>query len=291
MDSFPSLAGGARLAASHAAPRAAFDAYWSGTRRDVDAALEGLVAAETPDLRAVVSRALRGGRRIRPVLLRLFHDVLAPDGQEPASVARWMAAVELIHAGTLVHDDVMDGDEERRGSPVAHRQLAALLAARGLDAAVPRAPALSVLVGDYMLSLGVSLLDEPAAQRLAVRAVRDTWLGAWQECQGTATHREVASLKTGSFFRLACGLGAVAAGVPEEAGQAAAFGAHVGLGYQCLDDAADAPPGAPAPEVLRRFADEECREARRLAIGFPARGARDLLVAAPDALLGLGGPA
>jgi geranylgeranyl diphosphate synthase type I len=243
----------------------------------VDARLEELLAREPAPLRGVLGPALAGGKRLRPAVLLLVHDALGPG--EAGLAEDFAAGLELVHTATLIHDDLLDGDEARRGQPATHARLRA--------AAGSRAQGLATLAGDAALAWGAALLREPEAALRLHRALQATWLGAWHEAlPGSLAHEDVARLKTAALFRLAGELGALAARAGQEQEEAAgAFGEHLGLAYQMADDLADAPQGAPDPDTLRRHALAEAERARAAARTLPAGPARDALVDAPGALL------
>jgi len=170
-----------------------------------------------------------GGKRLRPLLVCLSAGVPPPesDGLVQAAVA-----VELVHAATLVHDDVLDGSALRRGRPTVvasgGRKMATatgdLLFARAFaELARGRSPA-SVTV----LSRASS---ELALGELMQRA--DAFDGAIQ----VERYLQRCRLKTAVLFRAACELGALAGGIPSTS--LAPFGEQIGLAFQILDDVLD----------------------------------------------------
>ena len=140
--------------ADPAAPeaRAAFVAWLAALRPEIDTALDRVLpAAEEPPARlhaAIRYSALAPGKRARPALAVLAGEALGAAREEllPAAVA-----LELIHAYSLVHDDLpaLDNDDLRRGRPTLHKQY---------DEAT------AILAGDALLTLGLTLLArEPAS--------------------------------------------------------------------------------------------------------------------------------
>jgi len=180
----------------------------------------------------------RPGRRFRARLAELAFRLVDGRGEPPRALG---ALVEIIHAGSLVVDDIEDGSRTRRGEPCLHVRYGVPLAlnagnwmyfwALGLvDALEPALPLvrerLRAVVADAMarchlgqsLDLGVDVARLPRA--LVYRTV------------ATST-----SLKTGALMELAARLGAIAAGAPAEREEALArFGRRLGLGLQMLDD-------------------------------------------------------
>ncbi|MTI52471.1 MAG: geranyl transferase [Alcanivorax sp.] len=186
--------------------------------------------------------ALAGGKRIRPMLVYAACR-LAGGSLEQADVPA--VAVELIHAYSLVHDDLpaMDDDDLRRGQPTCHR---------AFDEAT------AILAGDTLHTLAFELLsragDYPDGARVGmVRALTQAAGGAGMaagQMQDMAAHgqlQDVAALermhylKTGRLITASLTLGYLAAGRPDAdlAGNLTAYGDAIGLAFQIQDDILD----------------------------------------------------
>ncbi|MFJ1754697.1 polyprenyl synthetase family protein [Kitasatospora sp. NPDC088134] len=138
-------------------------------RREVDAALAAFLDAKEksapgPELRALTDRVrtfLAGGKRLRPLLcVTGWH--AAGGGSDHATAVRAAAGLELFQAFALIHDDVMDASDTRRGRPSTHRAMAAAyLADRGGPAAraAQHGQGAAVLVGDLALIWSDELLN------------------------------------------------------------------------------------------------------------------------------------
>jgi geranylgeranyl diphosphate synthase, type II len=187
--------------------------------------------------------ALGGGKRLRPVLVYATGEALgaAPELLDDAAVA-----VELIHAYSLVHDDLpaMDDDDLRRGRPTCHK---------AYDEGT------AVLVGDALQALAFEIIagDEsalPVAARLQQIQVLAQGIGTAGMAGGQAIdlaavgkplsadalermHRR----KTGALIRASVLLGAIAAGVVRgrQYNALAVYGAELGLAFQIQDDVLD----------------------------------------------------
>jgi geranylgeranyl pyrophosphate synthase len=170
-----------------------------------------------------------GGKRLRPLLVFLAAGVPPPQSEGLVSAA---VAVELIHAATLVHDDVLDGAELRRGAATV-----VATAGRGLATAT----------GDLLFSRAFAELSSTGsapAVRVLSRASSDLARGellqradAWRSDIALERYLERCRLKTAVLFRAACELGALAgAGAAELLG---AFGEQIGIAFQILDDVLD----------------------------------------------------
>ena len=169
-----------------------------------------------------------GGKRLRPVLV-----FLCGQGDDERLVAAG-AAVELLHMATLVHDDVLDAAELRRGRPT-------VFAAAGRPAATA--------TGDLLFSRAFAELAATGSDD-AVRALSTASSAlargelmqradAWDEDVTPERYLERCRLKTASLFEASCRLGALFGGRPDLAGALGSFGEQVGLAFQMLDDVLD----------------------------------------------------
>jgi geranylgeranyl pyrophosphate synthase len=169
-----------------------------------------------------------GGKRLRPVLVFLCAG--EPDDRLVAAAA----AVELLHMATLVHDDVLDAAELRRGRPT-------VFAAGGRGAATA--------TGDLLFSRAFAELaatgsaDAVRALSAASSALARGELmqreDAWSPDVTEARYLERCRLKTASLFEASCRLGAVFGGRPELADALGRFGERLGVAFQMLDDVLD----------------------------------------------------
>jgi len=239
---------------------------------------------------ALLHRAMRyavfsGGKRLRPLLCLAMCEAV---GGAADAACRPAAAVELLHAYTLVHDDLpcMDDDDERRGRPTVH---------------VAFGEANAVLAGDALQALAfeVAAATVPPAGGGAGAVVRELAVAAGSRgvaggqvqdlaAPGTtdrAAIRFVHRHKTADLFQAAAGLGALAGGASEPALAAARrFGASLGMAFQIVDDLLDDEDESDAAAVRRETtclavmtreearaaADEHVAEARRALSCFAA---------------------
>jgi farnesyl diphosphate synthase len=212
------------------------------------ARVESTLAAALPAIDAPPRRlhaamrhaALDGGKRMRPLLVYATGTAF---GRDAGALDHAAAAVELVHAYSLVHDDLpsMDDDALRRGKPTVH---------------VAFGEATAILAGDALQSLAFELLAQaplPADARVAMLHELAVAAGARGMCGGQAldidaTGQQVAidalrrlhALKTGALLRAAVRLGALAAAVDAEAqGRLDRFADALGLAFQIRDDLLD----------------------------------------------------
>jgi geranylgeranyl pyrophosphate synthase len=170
-----------------------------------------------------------GGKRLRPLLVCLAAGVPPPESE---GLVRSAVAVELVHAATLVHDDVLDGSALRRGRPT-------VVAAGGRK--------MATATGDLLFARAFAELARArsaASVRVLSRASSELALGelmqradAFNGELGLERYLERCRLKTAVLFRAACELGAIAGGAPPDS--LASFGEQIGLAFQILDDVLD----------------------------------------------------
>lgn len=230
---------------------------WSGIRLiQVEQALERWVTAEVPLgldhgapaqlVEAMRYAVLDGGKRLRPLLVLAAHEAVCPqaDAASHSAALRAACAVELIHAYSLVHDDMpcMDNDVLRRGKPTVH---------------VRFGEASALLAGDALQALAFELLTpeqgvDPSTQatlcRLLARAAGSGGMAGGQAidlasvgvCLSERQLREMHRLKTGALLQASVMMGAACGVTTATARQALSdYGAAIGLAFQVVDDILD----------------------------------------------------
>lgn len=174
-----------------------------------------------------------GGKRIRARLLLLAGE-LGP-AYRPGPLHQAAAAMELLHAATLCHDDLVDGAASRRGAPTV-AALAGPLAALGVgDYYLGRSAGLIARLGDTRISRSVSrALVEIADGQLRELDGRSAWSGE------LASYVRVAQGKTGALLAACAATGARLSGASREERQAVVgFARKLGLAFQGIDDCLD----------------------------------------------------
>ncbi|WP_288934183.1 polyprenyl synthetase family protein [uncultured Sphingomonas sp.] len=173
-----------------------------------------------------------GGKRMRPMLTLASARLLGYEGTRHHMLA---AAVEFIHTATLLHDDVVDGSDLRRGKRTAN--------------IIWGNPA-SVLVGDFLFSRSFELMVEAESLKvLRILSNASAVIAEGEVNQLTAARRidlpeerylDIIDAKTAALFAAACRIAAVVAERPE-ADEAAldAYGRNLGIAFQLVDDAID----------------------------------------------------
>jgi geranylgeranyl diphosphate synthase type I len=173
-----------------------------------------------------------GGKAIRPALAVLSAEAV---GASPGVALPGAVAVELVHNFSLLHDDLMDGDEERRHRPTSWKVFG---------------PAMAILAGDALLALAEDVLLE-APEETGPRAARHLTEATDRLITGQAEDLSFESRldvsveecfamtgnKTGALLACASSIGAVLASAPAAAVEAlSGFGYHLGLAFQAVDD-------------------------------------------------------
>ena len=272
--------------------------YIEDKQARVNAALDRILPRDDEYPQAL-SRAMRytvlgGGKRFRPVLCIASFEGCGGTGDAIMPVA---CAIELIHAYSLIHDDLpcMDNDDLRRGRPTAHKVFG---------------EAVAVLAGDALLTFAVETVLTEATRgldgRRVTRILNDLMKAAGHrgmvagqvvdmESQGREGNAETVKYihthKTGALIASAARCGAIGAGAIESVVERmATYGSRVGLAFQIIDDVLDAEGKFAGVKSASRL-DERTEKITYPAIfGVEASrtAARQLIEEAKQAILSLG---
>lgn len=193
-----------------------------------------------------------GGKRMRPAMLLLIAKALGYEGTHHHLLA---GVVEFIHTATLLHDDVVDESDLRRGRDTANAVFG---------------NAASVLVGDYLYSRSFEMMVETGSMRaMTVLSAATTIIAEGEVLQllnvhdpdvSEARYMQVVRYKTAKLFEAAAQVGAILSGASaalEEA--AAAYGRHIGTAFQLIDDVLDYSGDA---EALGKNVGDDLREGK-----------------------------
>ena len=201
--------------------------------REVDRVLQTSLDSDVALVRQVADYIVAsGGKRLRPALLIIAAKACGYAGRDHYTLA---AVVEMIHTATLLHDDVVDESDLRRGKATANAQFG---------------NAASVLVGDFLYSRAFQLMVTVGSMRV-LEVLSDTTnvIAAGEVMQlmnsgnpelTEAAYFEVIERKTAKLFEAAARLGAVIADAgPEREDALARYGTHLGTAFQLIDDVLD----------------------------------------------------
>jgi geranylgeranyl diphosphate synthase type II len=243
----------------------ALDEYVNCALRRVNEALSGYLPEVKPDpntacperlAAAIRYSVLGGGKRLRPVLCLMAAEACGGDSEAALPAA---CALEMVHAYSLIHDDLpaMDDDDLRRGRSTCHRafdEATAILAGDALLTLAFEVVARDVKPGAAALRCVRILADAAgpsgmlAGQMADLQAERrtETLCRGWQgssEFDTTGTLEALESIhrrKTGALLRASLRMGAVIAGAPDTHIEALDhYGKAVGLAFQIIDDLLD----------------------------------------------------
>lgn len=200
----------------------------------IDAAMEAdLAGVQSPLLHEVLRHALfQGGKRIRPLLVRYSASLT---GEPPAHIDTLASVFEYLHAASLLHDDVVDHADLRRGKATANHLWG--------NAAV-------ILAGDYLLARAMELVAAfggVKCQRLVSEAIRRMVEGEFLQMQvaetrntSEANYFAILHGKTAALIGAACEVGIVCAdGTGEQRQALRTYGTNLGLAFQIIDDLLD----------------------------------------------------
>lgn len=172
-----------------------------------------------------------GGKRIRPLMTLASTRLFDADTTRPYRLA---AAVEFIHTATLLHDDVVDESDQRRGKPSANTVFGNQSSVLVGDFLFSRAFELMVEDGSIevlrILSNAAAVITEGEVLQLSIQSKLETTLDQYLE---------VIAAKTAVLFAAACEIGPVIAGKPQFQKALHDYGHHLGMVFQIADDLLD----------------------------------------------------
>lgn len=199
----------------------------------VDAVIRDRLNSDVVLIRTVGDYIIQaGGKRMRPAMLLMVARALGYNGTLHHLLA---AVVEFIHTSTLLHDDVVDESDLRRGRSTANAVFG---------------NAASVLVGDYLYSRSFEMMVEADSMRIMqVFSQATTVIAEGEVLQLLNVHDpevsfdrylQVVRYKTAKLFEASTQVGAIVAGATEaQEAAAAAYGRHIGTAFQLIDDVLD----------------------------------------------------
>jgi heptaprenyl diphosphate synthase len=201
----------------------------------VEGALRGSVRAEDPFLSDVAGHLVAaGGKRLRPALTICTAYAAKGVGPVRDDAVTGGVSVELVHLGSLYHDDVIDEAETRRGVPSVNARWSNIVA---------------ILAGDYLLARASSLAASLGADVAALLAatIGELCRGQVLELQhlfdverSVDAYTDSITGKTASLFATACRVGGMVSAVDDPTLEAlTAFGRHLGMCFQIVDDVLD----------------------------------------------------
>jgi len=175
---------------------------------------------------------LRGGKRIRPVLVFLCG---SSNSDATENLLKASSVIELVHVATLVHDDILDNASIRRGNPTLHSL---------------HSKHTSILLGDALFSFALEIattFPDTTVCRIVSKATRDTCTGEIDQNlfvndfeMSLDKYYSIIQNKTGALFSASCSIGAYLSGASSIVMDLVCdFGTSLGVNYQIYDDLVD----------------------------------------------------
>lgn len=207
--------------------------FIAGDMGAVDVVIRSRLASDVALVRQVAEYIVNsGGKRLRPALVILCAGAFGYQGLQHHQLA---AVVEFIHTATLLHDDVVDASELRRGHPTANALFG---------------NAASVLVGDFVYSRAFQMMVELESMRVmqvladATNVIAEGEVLQLMNCHNPdideQQYLQVIRYKTAKLFEAATRLGAILGGAtPGQEDAMASYGMHLGTAFQLIDDVLD----------------------------------------------------
>ena len=208
-------------------------ADWLAVKQRMNSALKSDIDLLDSTNESILSHS---GKQLRPMLTLLMAKTCSGGEVTPATI-NYAAASELLHNATLLHDDVADGSEKRRGVPT-------IMSLMG--------PSVSVLVGDYWLVKAMELIlevsdDSPGVLKIFSKTLSDLAEGEMLQLQKAQQgdtdvndYLRIIYSKTASLFEAACVSAAISVGASETMFKAAVdYARALGIAFQIKDDILD----------------------------------------------------
>lgn len=232
--------------------------YFKAKREMIRTGLAGFMKETAADYRALgpwgedvaarLDTFTAGGKMIRGALVFLGAELSGT--KEPAGCADTALAMELLQSAFLIHDDIMDRDTLRRGSPSLFWQYRSAGADKPLDDPLHYGESMGICAGDVALFLAFRLLTRPAVlpavaaysarevTAVGLAQMQDVHFGAWPEIPGEEEILTLYRWKTGRYsFSLPLACGAMLAGASgDQISRLEAVGENMGIAFQMRDD-------------------------------------------------------
>ncbi len=221
---------------------------------EVDLVIRSRLTSEVALVNTVADYIIAaGGKRMRPVLVLLMARALGYRGERDHYLLA--SVIEFIHTATLLHDDVVDESELRRGRKTANASFG---------------NAASVLVGDFLYTRAFQMMVEPGQMRVmqvladATNVIAEGEVLQLMNCNDPdvdeTRYLQVIRYKTAKLFEAAAGLGAILCGAAPEIERAAMeYGGRLGTAFQLIDDVLDY---AGNPEEIGKNVGDDLREGK-----------------------------
>lgn len=212
--------------------------YMTAEQPHINATLHEETARLNALVQPVAAHVLKaGGKRLRPLLTLLYARALGCTRDDIYPLA---CSVELLHSATLLHDDIIDDAELRRGTPAAHTLFGNTKTVLAGDVLLAQANAIVARYGDPRLTACIAdaIIATATGEIAEIEYLRSTE-------HPQETYIDIIKGKTAYMIQASCQLGAMIAGADDQTISAAEqFGMNLGIAFQIVDDALDFSPSA-----------------------------------------------
>ena len=201
--------------------------------QQVETTIAGHLDTDVPFIEETARYVLgSGGKRIRPALLILSARLCGGASRRMYDLS---TVIEFIHTATLLHDDVMDNADLRRGNPTVHSLWGNEISILIGDYLYAKAMSLALADKDHLVMETVSDVTVEMAKGQVIETLKQRDLDISE-----AEYYRIIALKTASLFAASCKIGAIIGGTPPpERARVEAFGHHLGMAFQMADDTLD----------------------------------------------------
>ncbi|AKK03535.1 polyprenyl synthetase family protein [Corynebacterium epidermidicanis] len=269
------------------------------------AAVDAIDPMVTQAITLLEDMVLSGGKRLRPMFAWVGYHGAGIANEDPAAVLRTVSALELIQACALIHDDIIDASDTRRGFPTIHRRVEAQHRERQWHGSAEHfGEAIAILVGDIALAWAEDMLYSSGLSLEALQRVRGPWSAMKTEViagqildisvESSGDERvdiaeKINRFKTAAYtIERPLHIGAAIGQAPQPMIDAfRAYGHDIGIAYQLRDDLLGV---FGDPEVTGKPAGDDIREGKRTVLLAAALAAADATnpVAAKQLRAGVG---
>jgi len=238
----------------------------SGDLKKIDDSIAGALRSKRPDLQEMCDYVISSnGKKIRPAICILSHYACGGPGGD--NVNNTAAAFEMVHLATLVHDDVNDRSEIRRGQKTVHRKYTVTKA---------------LILGDFIFAMGFKLAGSADKKVIDTMVDASTAMAESEFIQKEFEHRPVVTEKdymsiihgkTAMPIFACARTGAYLAGASgEETDAVSGFALDIGLAFQIVDDVLDIVGGSTGKEVGKDIMEGKPTLPMIYAMADPANG-------------------
>ena len=249
-----------------------------------EAFFEKTLHADTEPMDSIMHYVLdTQGKRLRPILVLLSAKLFGEPNEQTLRAATF---VEMLHSATIIHDDVVDDANQRRGKSSVKAQFGNLSAVLAGDFLLAKAMLLLAQPDDHailqeMLSTTAAMSEGELMQNVSVRSLSLRSLSIVEASKGRPnnSYLDIITRKTALLMRSCCAAGALSVNAtPEQVNQIADFGLNFGILFQLRDDILDGENTAKAQALLPEYLQNTLDSLKTFPVSETLEALRDLTV-------------